>query len=115
MPLISLPTNRGVKKILQLAFIFWLGELLLIIFGWKFFPSEIPLFYSQPWGQEQLTKPLALFILPGLGLIIFFLNSFISNLVSKEASLMKQILAMAFLVFNFLSLITLVQIMRLVI
>ena len=115
MPLISLPTNQGVKKILQLAFIFWLGELLLIIFGWKFFPSEIPLFYSRPWGQEQLVKPLALFILPGLGLIIFFLNSLTSGLVAKDESLLKQILAIAFLVFNFLSLITLVQIMRLVI
>lgn len=115
MPLISLPTNQGVKKILQLGFIFWLGELLLIIFGWRFFTSEIPLFYSRPWGQEQLAKPLVLFILPGLGLIIFFLNSFISNLISKEEPLMKQILAMAFLVFNFLSLITLVQIMRLII
>ena len=115
MPLISFPRNQGIKKISQLAFVLWLGELLLIIFGWKFFPSEIPLFYSRPWGQEQLAKPLVLFILPGLGLIIFFLNSLISNLAPKEEHLMKQILAMAFLVFNFLSLITLIQIMRLVI
>lgn len=115
MPLISLPTNQGVKKILQLAFVLWLSEIVLILFGWKFFPTEIPLFYSRPWGQEQLTKPLMLFILPGLGLVIFFLNSVISSLALKEERLMKQILAMAFLVFNFLSLITLIQIMRLVI
>ena len=115
MPLISFPTNQDIKKISQLAFILWLGELLLIIFGWRFFPSEIPLFYSRPWGQEQLAKPLVLFILPGLGLIIFFLNSLVSGLAPKEEHLMRQILAMAFLVFNFLSLITLIQIMRLVI
>jgi len=115
MPLISFPTNQSIKKISQLAFVLWLSELLLIIFGWKFFPSEIPLFYSRPWGQEQLAKPLVLFILPGLGLIIFFLNSLISSLAPKEEHLMKQILAMTFLVFNFLSLITLIQIMRLVI
>lgn len=115
MPLISLPTNQEVKKILQLAFVLWLSEIVLILFGWKFFPTEIPLFYSRPWGQEQLAKPLTLFILPGLGLVIFFLNSVISSLALKKERLMKQILAMAFLVFNFLSLITLIQIMRLVI
>ncbi len=115
MPLISFPRNQGIKKILQLAFVLWLSELVLILFGWKFFPTEIPLFYSRPWGQEQLTKPLMLFILPSLGLVIFFLNSMISRLTLKEERLMKQILAIAFLVFNFLSLVTLIQIMRLVI
>jgi hypothetical protein len=115
MSLISFPNNQGVKKILQLAFVFWLSEIVLILFGWKFFPTEIPLFYSRPWGQEQLTKPLMLFILPALGLVIFFLNLVVSSLSPKEEKLMRQILAMAFLVFNFLSLVTLVQIMRLVI
>lgn len=115
MKLVSFPINQEIKKILQLAFILWLSKVLLILFGWKFFPPEIPLFYSQPWGQEQLASPLMLFILPGLGLIIFFVNFSISRLVPQGERLIKQILATAFLAFNFLSLITLIQIMRLVI
>ncbi len=115
MPLISFSSNQEIKKIQQLAFIFWLSGIVLILFGWRFFPTEIPLFYSRPWGQEQLAKPLMFFVLPGLGLVIFFLNSIISSLLLKGELLMKQILAMSFLVFNFLSLVTLVQIMRLVI
>jgi hypothetical protein len=115
MALISFPTNHKVRKIQQLGFVFLFSEIALILFGWKFFPTEIPLFYSRPWGQEQLVKPIMLFILPGLGLIIFLINSIVSSLIPKGEPLMKQILAMAFLVFNFLSLITLIQIMRLVI
>ena len=115
MQVISFSINQEIKRIFQLGFLFWLGEFLLILLGWRFFPPEIPFFYSRPWGQEQLANPLMLFMLPGLGLIIFFLNVFVARLISREEHLIKQVLAMSFLIFNFLSLVTLIQIMRLVI
>ena len=115
MKFISLPKNQEIKHFLQIGFILWLGEILLLIFSWSFLPSRLPFFYSKPWGEEQLAAPAILFLLPALGLVIFFINSLISTLMPKEEKLMRQILSMAFLVFNFLSLVTLIQIIRLII
>lgn len=115
MKLIVLPENQEIKHFLQIAFILWLGEVLLILFSWSFLPPQVPFFYSLPWGEEQLVRPAMLFLLPGLGLVIFFINSSISAFLPKEEKLMKQILMIAFLVFNFLSLVTLIQIVRLII
>jgi len=115
MKLTFLTENQEIKHLFQIAFILWLGEVLLILFTWSFLPSQVPFFYSRPWGEEQLANPAMLFLLPGLGLVIFFINLLVATFLPKEEKLMKQILMMAFLVFNFLSLVTLIQIIRLVI
>jgi len=85
----------------------------LIIIVWSFLPPQIPLFYSRPWGEEQLVHPANLFLLPGLGVLVFFANLIILSFVPKEENLINQILVGFVLVFNFLSLITLIQIIRL--
>lgn len=49
----------------------------LIILYWSKFPAEIPLFYSLPWGQSILVKPLFIWVFPLIttiwGIIDFFL------------------------------------------
>lgn len=112
---LALPTeNKTLKRIFQLSIILWLAQILLIIFSWSFLPNRLPLFYSRPWGEEQLGSPWHLFLLPVLGLIVFFVNS-ILTFSNPQESLINQILTGTILVFNFLSLITLIQIVRLVI
>ena len=113
MKLIPSSESKGLKQILQLAMIIWLIEVLLIVIVWSFLPPQIPFFYSRPWGEEQLVHPSYLFILPGLGLIVFFINLILVSFVPKEENLINQILISLILVFNFLSLITLIQIIRL--
>lgn len=115
MKFIPLEEDQSIKIIIRLAFSFWIIEVLLIILFWSSLPSQVPLFYSQPWGKEQLAKPQNLFLLPLLGLLVFFLNSLISSLIPKNEKLVKQILMTTFLVFNFLSLTTLIQIIRIII
>jgi len=105
--------SQGLKQIFQLAMVVWLVEVLLIIIVWTFLPPQVPLFYTRPWGEEQLVHPANLFILPGLGLLVFLINLFILSFVPKEEKLINQILISLILVFNFLSLITLIQIIRL--
>jgi len=105
--------SQGLKQIFQLAMVVWLVEVLLIIIVWTFLPPQVPLFYTRPWGEEQLVHPANLFILPGLGLLVFLINLFILSFVPKEEKLISQILISLILVFNFLSLITLIQIIRL--
>lgn len=115
MKLVTPVKNRGLQQILKIAIIFWLGEILVIFFSWSFLPPQLPLFYSHPWGKEQLATPSHLFILPALGLIIFFINSVLLFFTPKQETLIKQILITTILVFNFLSLFTLIKIVRLVI
>jgi len=38
---------------------------LLLIYH-RGFPPEVPLWYSLPWGQDQLAAPVWLWLLPGL-------------------------------------------------
>ena len=115
MKLIPLEEDAGVRNIIKLALLFWLAEILLIGVAWSFLPYQVPLFYSQPWGEEQLATPINLFLLPGLGLLIFFLNSLVFSFIPKDEKLIKKILMTTFMVFNFLSLITLIKIIFLVV
>ncbi|MBM3205820.1 hypothetical protein FJZ41_03175 [Candidatus Shapirobacteria bacterium] len=115
MKFISISKDQNINRIVQLALILWSGEVLLILFTWSFLPAQVPLFYSRPWGEAQLVKPASLFLLPGLGLFVFLANLIFLRFIPPKEKLLKQILMMVFLVFNFLSLITLIQIIRLVI
>lgn len=98
-----------------LATILWLAQILLIVISWRFLPPQIPLFYSRPWGEEQLTTPPRLFILPIFSIFIYLANNTLLSFLSKEEKLISQILLFTVVLFNFLGLVTLIQIIRLVI
>lgn len=112
MPLSPKP-QKLYQLYLPLALFFLVGQLLVILSSWRYLPPSVPLFYSRPWGKEQLASPLMLFILPGLSLAIILINSLLSSMVAKEV-LMKRVLASMASLFSFLCLITLVQIIRLI-
>ena len=99
---------------LTLAPIFLVGQFLVLFSFWQYLPPEVPLFYSRPWGKEQLVSPLALFILPLLSLTIILINFLLNTMIAKEEVLIKRISTHAAALFNFLCLFTLIQIIRLV-
>ena len=115
LKIITEQENKGLKQLLKLSFILILVQALIILFSLSFLPSQVPLFYSRPWGEEQLAHPPYLFILPLANLVIFILNSILLSFIGKKELLIRQILIICILLFNFLSLITLIQIIRLVI
>lgn len=89
-------------------------QILVLFSAWRFLPSKLPLFYSRPWGEEQLTTTAGLWLIPGLSLAIFLVNLICSSL-AREENLVKQILSSSGLIFSFLGLISLIQIIKLVI
>jgi len=103
------------KTITQINFFFLFAQILIIVFVWRFLPPEIPLFYSRPWGEDQLIKYPGIIILPAVCLIIFFTNVVVARLATKEETLVKRILALASLTFALLVFISLIQIIRLII
>ena len=102
------------------TFIFLLFQLLVILIFWRKLPPEVPLFYSQPWGKEQLASPWMLLILPGLTLVVFLINFAFSSLTKKylpekEGNLLLKILEAANFAFSLFCLITLVKIILLIV
>ena len=107
-------TDKIIKASLQWGAFFLAGQLILLGFFWRKLPPQIPLFYSHPWGEEQLTNPFGLLILPVFSFFIILINAVVASLVSAEEKLVSQLLIIFATVFNFLCLITLFRIIILV-
>ena len=105
----------------HLKILFWLN-LTAILLGAGFLtlkfsvlPDQVPLFYSCPWGEDQLTAKPFLFLIPTSSLAVFLLNFTTVKLLAKRGdsflSYIGQFFAFLFSVFG---LITLIKIILLV-
>ena len=97
----------------RLAIVFLVLQILIILIAWRWLPPQVPLFFSRPWGQEQLTNPIGLFFLPAFSLVIFLVNLTLTNFLTKQEKLVSQILDSVAMVFSLLLLVALIQIIRL--
>lgn len=86
----------------------------LIAWRWHTMPPLIPLWYSKPWGSDQLANPFFIFILPLGCLTLYGINTLISIYVTAEYLVFTQILFLTSLLINFLAFITLIKILFLV-
>lgn len=57
----------------------------------KTFPPEIPLFYSKPNGELQITESWMIFLIPFLLNIIFFINNYLLNKFFLNEEIIKKI------------------------
>jgi len=57
----------------------------------KTMPPQIPLFYSQLWGESQLADSWVIFILPIFLNLLFFINKYIFNKFYAENIFIKNI------------------------
>jgi hypothetical protein len=54
-------------------------------------PPQIPLFYSLPWGENQLADTWWIFILPICLNLLFFLNNYLYKKFFSDNELVKKI------------------------
>lgn len=99
----------------KISLILLLGQILIILIFIRQLPPQIPLFYSRPWGNEQLSPFWGISILPGLSLLVFLLNSLLSLTLKKEPKLLANSLQATSTIFSLFCLITLFQILKLII
>jgi hypothetical protein len=85
-----------------------------IVLRWNTLPPLIPLWYSRPWGTDQLAQPIWLFILPIGSILLYFVNLTISMYLTAEYLIFTQILFITSLLVSLLSFITLIKILFLV-
>jgi hypothetical protein len=89
-------------------------SILFIVWRWGQLPSLVPLWYSRPWGADQLAPPIWLFLLPLGGLLIYFINLALSMYITAQYLIFTQMLFLSSLLVNILSLVTLVKILFLI-
>ena len=59
----------------------------VIALAWRALPPQVPLFYSRPWGEDQLVHPFGLLLLPAASLLVFLINLFLPSLILKQEKL----------------------------
>lgn len=100
---------------LMLSLIFLASGVIFISFSWKYLPPQIPLFYNQLWGAEQLGEKYQILFLPFFSFVILFFDFFASvKFISREPLLARilmgtgsiLILALMAALFQIVSLIT---------
>lgn len=100
-----------INKFVLLCVLISLG---VIFWRWHLLPPAVPLWYTKPWGTDQLAHPYWLFLLPIGSLLIYLVNVIASVYITADYLIFTQLLFLTSFLVSFLSLITLVQILFLV-
>lgn len=109
-------TNNWLIQITRkFSWFFIATSLAMLMFFWPKLPPQIPLWYSKPWGTEQLASPAFLFILPiGSGLFYTF-NYLIGKYLTHEYLIFTQSLFISSLIMSFLSFLSLLKIILIIV
>lgn len=89
-------------------------QIALIIFKFNDLPSQVPLYYSRPWGEGQLASATSLFLLPTFSIIVLIINNLIANLLLKFIPMLSRLLVIFSLAFSLFTSISLAKIIFLI-
>ncbi len=100
-----------VHKFVIILFILSVGFLI-----WRFpvLPPEVPLWFSRPWGADQLASPYWLALLPVTSFIWYGIDLVIGKYITAEYLIFTQMLFLSSLIVSILSFITIIKILFLV-
>ncbi len=76
---------------IRIAIVFTIIQIGLIIFLTPWLPPIIPIFYSRPWGTDQLASPQSLIILPLISLSLAIINGLIGATIYEKNELAGKI------------------------
>lgn len=97
-------------------FVIALFILSVILLIWRFpeLPPKVPLWFSRPWGEDQLASPFWLMLLPVSSMVWYGIDLLISMYVTTEYLIFTQMLFVSSLIVSMLSFVTLIKILFLV-
>jgi len=101
----QLQENTLISITTKLTFLCIVLMLGIIGYAWRFLPPVIPIWFSRPWGGEQLGSFWLLLLFPGATLFWYTVNVLFSLHVTKEHLVFSQILSISSCAVAFLSLI----------
>lgn len=86
----------------------------ILLWRWRMLPPMVPLWYSRPWGTDQLASPYWLLVLPVSSVLLYGINFLIGMYVTAEYLIFTQMLFLSSLIVSILSFVALVKILFLV-
>ena len=95
----------------------WSAVILVLMTGivvalWGRLPERVPLFFSNPWGEERLARWYMLFMIPAMGVGGGVLNLFLGRRLSDKGDMVVPALAVGTLTINLMLIIGLIGIIR---
>lgn len=88
--------------------------LVFLIWSWPRLPQQVPLFYSLPWGEEQLAPTLSLYILILGSGAMYALNIVLAVWVYNRWSFYSRMLLIGSSTATILAIITVIKIVFLI-
>lgn len=110
----SISTNHLILLAHRVVLFLFVFALVILIWQWKMLPPMVPLWYSRPWGEDQLAYPFWLLILPFSGLFWHMINIIVSVKFLQEHLTFSQLLFLSSFIVNLFSFIALAQILILI-
>ncbi len=104
--------KKNITRALLISIIIIAGQIIIILLFFSRLPPKVPLFYSRPWGKNQLADPVTLFTLPGYSFGVLIINSIIAALFVDKDDFYSFCLTAITAIFSFFCLITLIKIIQ---
>lgn len=83
---------------------------ILILFFPHFLPNKLPLFYSLPWGENQIANQQQFFIIPAAIVLISLVNLAMSWQLHQTQTFFKRILLISSIIVSIILSVTLIKI-----
>lgn len=100
---------------IKIYFILLAISFIILGFTFKKLPPLSPLFYSLPWGEEQLVRSSELFILPFSIIFVFIINIIMCVFFTSKDKFLTLLILWTTCFYTILALITLTKIIFLII
>ena len=109
-----LKTNWFINLVNKFILALFVLSICILIWKWRSLPPQVPIWYSRPWGESQLTSPYWLLILPITSILLYAINVFISVAITSEYLIFTQMLFLSSLMVSVLSFVDLLKILFLI-
>lgn len=109
-----LPQEPLIKNLLFTGAGVLLAGIIIIFVFWTKLPPQIPLYFSRPWGEEQLAKPIFVFLPLALSFVFLLLNLIFARLAAGN-DFLKKVLILGATATAVLATITIIRIIFLVV
>jgi hypothetical protein len=86
----------------------------LLVWRFPVLPPAVPIWFSRPWGEDQLASPYWLLLLPASSIVWYGIDLLIGIYVTAEYLVFTQMLFLSSLIVSLLSFVTLIKIIFLV-
>jgi len=114
VPWNAIKKNWFISLVHKFVLVLFLLSVVLLLWRFPLLPPAVPLWFSRPWGADQLASRYWLILLPVSSIMWYGIDLLISIYVTMEYLIFTQLLFLSALIVSILSFVTLIKILFLV-